>query len=190
MTGAYDGNIVKIKATVFNNGGVHSMGGPISRFYIHNFTTPVYDNKPEVTHLVMLGTPNQGSACAHPMYGVYNSRVFEKPVEALRRLKPSVVGEYNKKTYNRKNVKFSILAGFGAGPTCGLEIGDGVVPLSSALYNVVDREYAGTHHLARRKSCRKNSRKTASQKLETFSDLQTKRRRKIFGVFLFLTEFL
>lgn len=127
---------------------VHSMGGLISRFYIHNFMAPVYDNKPEVTHLVMLGTPNQGSACADLMYGVYNSRVFEKPVEALRQLKPSVVEEYNKKTYNRKGVKFSILAGFGAGPTCGLEIGDGVVPLSSALYNIVDREYAGTHHLA------------------------------------------
>lgn len=126
---------------------VHSMGGLISRFYIHNFMAPVYDGKPEATHLVMLGTPNQGSACADLMYGVYNTG-FDKPVEALRQLKPSVVEEYNKKTYNRKNVKFSILAGFGAGPTCGLEIGDGVVPLSSALYNISDRGYAGTHHLA------------------------------------------
>ncbi len=126
---------------------VHSMGGLISRFYIHNFMAPVYDNKPEVTHLVMLGTPNQGSACADLMYGVFNE-LGGKPVEALRQLKPSVVAAYNKKTYNRKGVKFSILAGFGAGPTCGLEIGDGVVPLSSALYNISDRDYAGTHHLA------------------------------------------
>ena len=126
---------------------VHSMGGLISRFYIHNFMEPVFDNKPEIAHLVMLGTPNMGSACADLMYGAFNMGA-DKPVEALRQLKPAVVEEYNKKTFNRKNVKFSILAGFGAGPTCGFEIGDGVVPLSSALYNIVDRSYAGTHHLA------------------------------------------
>jgi pimeloyl-ACP methyl ester carboxylesterase len=50
----------------------HSMGGLISRFYIHSFMQPVFDGKPEVGHLVMLGTPNMGSPCADLMGGVFD----------------------------------------------------------------------------------------------------------------------
>jgi pimeloyl-ACP methyl ester carboxylesterase len=125
----------------------HSMGGLISRFYIHNFMQTVFDGKPEAEHLVMLGTPNMGSPCADIMYGTYEN--FDKPVEALRELKPSVVAEFNRKTYDRKKVKFSILAGYAVPLTCyEPQIGDGVVGLSSALYNIADRGYSATHHLA------------------------------------------
>ncbi len=49
----------------------HSMGGLISRQYINAFMAPVFDNKPEITHLVMLGTPNMGSPCADLVGGVF-----------------------------------------------------------------------------------------------------------------------
>jgi triacylglycerol esterase/lipase EstA (alpha/beta hydrolase family) len=82
----------------------HSMGGLISRFYIHSFMQPVFDGKPEVAHLVMLGTPNMGSPCADLMGGVFD--FFEQPVEAMRQLRPSVVAEFNRQITNRKNVNF------------------------------------------------------------------------------------
>ena len=43
---------------------VHSMGGLISRQYIQDDIPVAADGKPVVAHLVMLGTPNQGSPCA------------------------------------------------------------------------------------------------------------------------------
>ena len=39
----------------------HSMGGLISRQYINTFMKMQFDRRPTITHLVMLGTPNQGS---------------------------------------------------------------------------------------------------------------------------------
>jgi triacylglycerol esterase/lipase EstA (alpha/beta hydrolase family) len=42
----------------------HSMGGLISRYYIHHSMTNTPDGKPTIKHLVMLGTPNMGSPCA------------------------------------------------------------------------------------------------------------------------------
>ncbi|MGH6782932.1 MAG: esterase/lipase family protein, partial [Sphingomonadaceae bacterium] len=42
----------------------HSMGGLISRRYIHAAMPTYPDGKPQVAHLVMLGTPNMGSRCA------------------------------------------------------------------------------------------------------------------------------
>ena len=42
----------------------HSMGGLISRYYLQNLMPTAGDSRPMVSHLVMLGTPNEGSACA------------------------------------------------------------------------------------------------------------------------------
>ena len=123
----------------------HSMGGLITRFYIHNTMTNAPDGKPTIAHLVMLGTPNMGSPCADLMYPSYKALGFE--VEALRQLQPDVVAEFNSRTTNRKGVKFSILAGFPVPRTCQKKsLGDGVVEIPSALWQVADRSFAPRAH--------------------------------------------
>ena len=49
---------------------VHSMGGLISRQYLHSIAPSDPDKRPVVDHLVMLGTPNMGSQCAYLAWGV------------------------------------------------------------------------------------------------------------------------
>jgi pimeloyl-ACP methyl ester carboxylesterase len=124
----------------------HSMGGLISRYYIHSLmATDSPDNRPYVTHLVMLGTPNEGSACADLMYPAMKLRGYH--VEALRQLRPSVVEEFNQQVTDRKGVQFSILAGYPVPRTCHeLGYGDGVVSIPSALWKVKDRGYAPRVH--------------------------------------------
>jgi pimeloyl-ACP methyl ester carboxylesterase len=124
----------------------HSMGGLISRFYIHSFMTQdAPDGRPPIKNLVMLGTPNEGSPCADLMGGTFD--FLGKPVEALRQLRPSVVADFNSKITNRKNVKFSILAGFPVPRTCQEKsFGDGVVSIRSALWQIADRAFAPRVH--------------------------------------------
>ncbi|HZI17686.1 MAG TPA: choice-of-anchor X domain-containing protein [Pyrinomonadaceae bacterium] len=123
----------------------HSMGGLISRYYIHQTMTDAPDGKPTITHLVMLGTPNMGSPCADVMYPGYKALGFE--VEALRQLQTSVVADFNGRITNRKGVKFSILAGVPVLRTCQKKAwGDGVVEIPSALWRVADRDFAPRVH--------------------------------------------
>lgn len=126
----------------------HSMGGLISRQYINTFMPQVFDNKPEVTHLVMLGTPNQGSPCADTVNGIFED-FEENDMEAMRELKPIIVRAFNTRINNRKGVKFSILIGAFMPRTCldESEWGDGVVPLSSAKYNNTDYRYVARNHI-------------------------------------------
>ncbi|HVE55306.1 MAG TPA: hypothetical protein VNB22_00655, partial [Pyrinomonadaceae bacterium] len=42
----------------------HSTGGLVARLYLHKLMPNVPDARPQVKHLVMLGTPNGGVACA------------------------------------------------------------------------------------------------------------------------------
>lgn len=126
----------------------HSMGGLISRQYINTFMPAVFDNKPEVTHLVMLGTPNQGSPCADSVNGLFEE-FEENNMEAMRELKPIIVRAFNTRINNRKGVKFSILIGTFMPRTCldESEWGDGVVPLTSAKYNNTDFRYVFRNHI-------------------------------------------
>lgn len=126
----------------------HSMGGLISRQYINTFMPTVFDNKPEVTHLVMLGTPNQGSPCADSVNGLFEE--FDKnDMQAMRELKPILVRAFNTRINNRKGVKFSILIGLFMPQTCldESEWGDGVVPMTSAKYNNTDYAYVARNHI-------------------------------------------
>ena len=123
----------------------HSMGGLISRHYIHHTMTKTPDGKPTVAHLVMLGTPNMGSPCADVMYPSYKALGFE--VEALRQLQPAVVAEFNSLTTNRKGVKFSMLAGVTVPRTCQSRIvGDGVVEFPQRSGKVTDLGFAVRVH--------------------------------------------
>lgn len=115
----------------------HSSGGLIARFYIHNSMKPVYDGRPEIAHLTMLGTPNNGSPCAD-VFGTGRA-LFGKSVEAFDELRTKAMEDFNRKIVYRKNTRFSVLAGVISPLTCtSLETGDGFVPFSSAEYAVAD----------------------------------------------------
>jgi hypothetical protein len=123
----------------------HSMGGLITRHYIHNFMPESADGRPQVSHLVMLGTPNMGSPCADVMNSTFE--VLGKNVEAVRQLKPSVVAEFNRVNTNRKGVKFSVLAGNPLPVMCKTVVpNDGVVPVESALWKIRDHALSQNIH--------------------------------------------
>jgi pimeloyl-ACP methyl ester carboxylesterase len=123
----------------------HSMGGLITRHYIHNFMPATADGRPQVSHLVMLGTPNMGSPCADVMNSTFE--VLGKNVEAVRQLKPSVVAEFNRVTTNRKGVKFSVLAGNPLPVMCKtVTWNDGVVPVESAVWTIRDHALSKNVH--------------------------------------------
>lgn len=115
----------------------HSMGGLISRHYIHQFMANSPDGRPQVAHLVMLGTPNMGSPCADVMNFAFE--MTGKSVEAVRQLRQDVVADFNKVNTNRKGVKFSVLAGNPMPTMCKQIVwNDGVVPVPSALWRIKD----------------------------------------------------
>ena len=123
----------------------HSMGGLIARHYIHHFMPPSQDGRPQVSHLVMLGTPNMGSPCAEVMNSTFE--ILGKNVEAVRQLKPSVVAEFNRVVTNRKGVRFSVLAGNPLPVICkDVTPNDGVVPVESAFWTIRDRALSGSIH--------------------------------------------
>ena len=126
----------------------HSMGGLISRQYIDTMMQPVFDNKPEVTHLVMLGTPNMGSPCADLVGGLFD--LFgAKNMHAMRELRPSVAADFNKRVTQRRGVRFSVLIGVPVPRTCHKNTwGDGVVEIGSAKYNISDSDLAFRDHVS------------------------------------------
>ncbi|MBS1796642.1 MAG: hypothetical protein JSS81_22605 [Acidobacteria bacterium] len=128
----------------------HSMGGLISRQYINTFMPPVFDGRPEVTHLVMLGTPNMGSPCADTVNEQFEENGATE-MHAMRELKPIIVRAFNQRVGDRKGVKFSVLIGVIPVPrTCLADgvFGDGVVPVESAKWNLTDYEYVPRNHIA------------------------------------------
>ncbi len=124
----------------------HSMGGLISRHYIHQFMpTDMPDGRPQIAHLVMLGTPNMGSPCADVMNFAFE--MTGNNVEAIRQLRPSVLAEFNRVNLNRKGVKFSVLAGNPLPVMCKTMVSnDGVVPVPSAVWKIKDNAISSNVH--------------------------------------------
>lgn len=124
----------------------HSMGGLISRRYIHA-AMPVYpDGKPQVSHLVMLGTPNMGSRCADLISAPLETT--DRTMNALRELRPSVVAQFNAEHTNRKGVEFSILAGNPLPVVCYMfDRNDGVVTVPSATWTIEDNAQQDVIHI-------------------------------------------
>lgn len=116
----------------------HSMGGLISRRYIHALMPSYADGKPQVAHLVMLGTPNMGSSCANLISASLD--FVGRRMEALRELRPDEVQKFNALHTERKGVPFSILAGSPLPPpACGImSFHDGVVTVPSAIWTIED----------------------------------------------------
>jgi hypothetical protein len=121
------------------------MGGLISRHYIHTFMPPVEDGRPQIAHLVMLGTPNMGSPCADVMNTAFE--FLGKDVEAVRQLRQDVAAEFNRVNTNRKGVKFSVLAGDPLPVMCKQYVwNDGVVPVESAIWKIIDNARSKNVH--------------------------------------------
>ncbi len=79
----------------------HSMGGLVSRYYIHELMT-----EDDVAQLIMLGTPNGGSACG----GLLSSLGFFLP--STLELQPSYLREiFNQQITNTRGVPFHAVAG-------------------------------------------------------------------------------
>ncbi|HEX6125094.1 MAG TPA: hypothetical protein VFZ23_06940 [Pyrinomonadaceae bacterium] len=124
----------------------HSMGGLITRHYIHQFMPPnPPDGRPQISHLVMLGTPNMGSPCADVMNATFE--FLGKNVEAVRQLRQDVAQEFNRVNVNRKGVKFSVLAGDPLPVMCKDQVwNDGVVPVNSAIWKIKDNARSKSLH--------------------------------------------
>ena len=124
----------------------HSIGGLIARYYIHQIMqADSMDVRPKITHLVMLGTPNQGTPCADVMDSAF--QMVGKNVEALRQLRQDAVRKFNGLVFNTKGVKLSALAGNPLPTTCKqIEWNDGFVPVPSALYRVGDTAQTKSIH--------------------------------------------
>jgi pimeloyl-ACP methyl ester carboxylesterase len=124
----------------------HSMGGLVYRDCIFTKQMPIMpDNRPQVKHLVMLGTPNAGSACADAIDLKF--RAYGERVQAVKDLKPENVAILNQYVKDRKGVKFSALAGHSVPVMCGGYIwNDGVVSVESAINGVEDHAFSNDIH--------------------------------------------
>lgn len=139
----------------------HSLGGLISRQYVRSFMPRAHrqvvqlqefryeDQDPLVTHLVMLGTPNQGSLCAIP-YTIITTLTGGPNINALRELLPESVAAFNERVPLISPVRFSVLAGnswaFTCDPTLPWQRGDSVVSVQSAHYAFTDVGLTATVH--------------------------------------------
>ncbi len=124
----------------------HSMGGLISRHYIHQFMPAAEpDGRPQIAHLIQLGTPNMGTPCADVMNSTFE--LLGKNVEAVRQLRQDVAAEFNKVNVNRKGVKFSALAGNPLPTMCKSVVwNDGCVAVSSAIWTIKDNALSPRLH--------------------------------------------
>ncbi len=130
----------------------HSMGGLISRQYIHTLMplARMDSETPVVRNLVMLGTPNQGSACATALY-LHNYLEDIPNLNAPRDLMPSSVATFNQRVTNARGVHFSVNYGnlipFPCSPLPS-QLSDGVVTTQSARHSYTDVQSTSSHHLA------------------------------------------
>ncbi len=118
----------------------HSMGGLVARVYAQKQPS-VPDGRPQVKHLMMLGTPNNGAACVDAFLGKFN--LFEKDLKAAKELTSEPMQRFNQSVKNTGGTKFSALAGNPVPIICGgYEWNDGFVTVNSATYGVPDHSQA------------------------------------------------
>jgi len=115
----------------------HSTGGLVARLYLQKHMQNVPDARPQVKHLVMLGTPNGGVPCADVFYGKLG--VFKDELKAARELTNEEMINFNKYVVNTGGAKLSALAGNPVPIVCGgLEWNDGFVTVRSAKFGISD----------------------------------------------------
>jgi streptogramin lyase/pimeloyl-ACP methyl ester carboxylesterase len=130
----------------------HSMGGLISRAYIQNHMDDAsqgdLDSRPLVSHLVMLGTPNEGSVCANLLIAATWPSVPMAP--ATWELTTGYIQDwFNPRVHLDRGVPFSVAAGDVASWTCSDHSeGDDWVRIDSAIAPFItdSQVFQGTHH--------------------------------------------
>jgi len=124
----------------------HSVGGVIARQYISRLMPPAYrDGRPQIAHLVMLGTPNLGTPCADVMDLAF--RITGKSPNVIRELRQDSMAAFNQQNADRKGVKFSSLAGNPLPTMCkSIVPNDGFVPVPSAHWTIADRAESTSIH--------------------------------------------
>jgi pimeloyl-ACP methyl ester carboxylesterase len=125
----------------------HSTGGVVSRWYIDQRMPAAYpDGRPQITHLVMLGTPNMGTPCAEVMNFAFEMATG-KSLHVMREITELAMNGFNRVHKNRKGVQFSTLAGNALPTMCkSIVWNDGFVPVESAHWTIADRGESKSLH--------------------------------------------
>ncbi|WP_436763651.1 PKD domain-containing protein [Streptosporangium sp. V21-05] len=133
----------------------HSMGGLITRQYVHSEMPDSPDGKPVVSRMMQMGTPNRGSPCADMLMDLSALQGLPVPLwpATLQLSVPYMREVFNPAVTDLKGVTVSNLVGVGNGVPCftfedGIveEDGDSIVPESSAQFTYTDIPYTRTLH--------------------------------------------
>lgn len=117
----------------------HSTGGLVARAFVHKML-PVPDARPQVKHLLMLGTPNGGAPCVDVFVGKLGAFKTER---SLKELTNEEMQRFNQFVKNTNGARFSALAGNPVPIICGgFEWNDGFVTVNSAKSGVEDFAYS------------------------------------------------
>jgi hypothetical protein len=124
----------------------HGIGGLISRYYIQSLMPPNYaDGRPQIAHLLMLGTPNLGSPCADVMDLAFS--LTGKSPRVVHEMTQDAVAGFNRTVNSNRGVKFSALAGDPLPTMCkSIVANDGFVSVPSAQYGAGDTATSGSIH--------------------------------------------
>lgn len=115
----------------------HSTGGLVGRLYLQKYMPVVPDGRPQVKHLIMLGTPNGGVPCIDVLVGKLG--MFKNDQRPLQELTNAAMLDFNKYVVNTGGTKLSALAGNPVPIVCGgFEWNDGFVTVRSAKYGISD----------------------------------------------------
>ncbi|MGB2912747.1 MAG: hypothetical protein WBB81_04245 [Pyrinomonadaceae bacterium] len=124
----------------------HSIGGLIARYYINQLMPTTLENgRPQIAHLLMLGTPNTGTPCADVMNFAFSMTGTSPRV--VQEMTQDAVAAFNQTNLSRKGVKFSALAGNPLPVTCKTLVpNDGFVPVPSAQWKITDTALTDSLH--------------------------------------------
>ncbi|MFC4313235.1 esterase/lipase family protein [Steroidobacter flavus] len=117
----------------------HSVGGLIGRYYINALMpAPYQDGRPQVSHLLMLATPNMGTPCADVMDIAF--RLTGKTPYVIQDIRQDDMAQFNRRFPQSRGVKLASLAGDALPNMCKTIVpNDGFVPVPSAHWTIADR---------------------------------------------------
>lgn len=117
----------------------HSVGGLIGRYYINALMpAPYQDGRPQVSHLLMLATPNMGTPCADVMDVAF--RLTGKTPYVIQDIRTDDMAQFNRRFPQSRGVKLASLAGDALPTMCKTIVpNDGFVPVPSAHWTIADR---------------------------------------------------
>jgi pimeloyl-ACP methyl ester carboxylesterase len=117
----------------------HSVGGLIGRYYINALMpAPYQDGRPQVSHLLMLGTPNLGTPCADVMDLTFSLTGTTPYV--IQEIRQDDMAAFNRRFPQSRGVQLASLAGNALPTMCKTIIpNDGFVSVPSAHWTIADR---------------------------------------------------